>query len=271
MKKWLVLIGLVLSSGGVLAERDVIIHRSTCQEDPKNCGEIVFVRQESIFKNILELKTGVENIKNSSIELVKYKNKECNSWSNKEAIEIHKEQYIGLKSLYRALAYCVSPIKISKLADSEIAFAEFKIKIPEIKEYSYAQSLIYNMIGSPLCILDQVENQTFNKACGWMGIPSRYKYFAGNLISDSIYIIVKNSTTDSNSLAIVISETDRFGKMSFDLDTAISNFKPSFKGFDKFDSTSAVMIRLTGRLDRNIFDFDHPPKLTTLKGTPIAR
>jgi hypothetical protein len=271
VKKWMMLVGLVLGSGSALAAPDVISQGEVCKITDRGCSENILIRQAAIFTKLPDLKEEVFKSGSSIVKLYRYKGKSCGGWPQTSGLTtINEEKYIKLDSLSYALIPCISSVKISGLSKPIISFDGVSFDLSRVGNASNTRDLISGIVGTPISKIAEATSQIFGGYSSWSLVYSNYKFNVGGLIPKSLYLTVKNSDPLWGSLLLEISETDTLGKMIFYSDTPDLKFKPSLKDFENFKANDAIMIRLTGRFDRDIFDFSHPPKLTTLKGIPAV-
>ena len=272
MKKWMMLVGLVLISGSAWAVQDVVFKGNPCKITDMMCWDHMLIRQNALFAKLPNLKMEKRTFGTHVATIYSYDGEACGSWPEGNNIPmIDGEKYIKVDDLPYALFACAKSIRIKSLSKPVLYIGDTSFDLSVNGSRAVVRSLIAKSVGSPMSKTIQSINQTFSDKVGYGLVFAKYQFSISGMYKNSLYVIVKNLDSRMGALAIEIGEADASGKMTFYSDTPDLTFHPSLKGFENFKSNDAVMIRLTGRLDRDIFDFEHPPKLSTLKGSAIAQ
>lgn len=272
MKKWMMAVGLVLVSGSAGAVQDIVFKGDPCKITEMMCWDHMLIRQNALFAKLPNLKMEKRTFGTHVATIYSYNGQACGSWPEGNNIPmVEGEKYIKIDDLPYALFGCAKSIRIKSLSKPILYIHDASFDLSGNGSGAVVRSLIAKSIGSYLSKTIQSINQTFSDKVSYGLVLANYQFSTTGMYKNSLYAIVKNMDSQMGALGLEIGETDASGKMTFYSDTPNLTFHPSLKGFENFKANDAVMIRLTGRLDQDIFDFDHPPKLSTLKGAPIAR
>lgn len=268
--KWLILIGLILISGNAVALKDSpkdSLMLYYCREKNKDCYGNMYIRYNAILSKMKDLKFTEEKDRwGETQRTYTYKNKPCGGWSNNDFTKWNKEQYVDLFSLPLALFECGGSAKINSLSKPVLYIDNIGFDLSGDKNDAIARFLTYRLLCNPVNTLYEAENQIFHSYMSCDLVEKNYEFVAKNLFPKALYLIVKKREHWSESIVIEVGEANDAGQMTFRSDSSELRFKSSFQGFEKFDSEDAIMIRMTGRLDRDLFDLDYFPLVADLKG-----
>jgi hypothetical protein len=271
MRKYLLMAILMIANGSALTLKDIVV-KYDCKMEDKSCLGEMSIRQSAILMELPLLKF-VEKIENSesSSKTYVYNGKECGSSEYGNILKNDVERFVELDDILYTMINCAKYLSIKSILMPEFYVNDSILRFPRLNADIMAKALIKSIICNPFEVIYRSKTQTFNDYVDCKSVSKNFKYSVGGLEKKSLYIIAKKRNPKNELILLDIGETNDFGQMTFYSDSSELKIKPSLKNIRSFGISDAIVIRLTGRLDRSIFDLSYFPNLGTLKGTPVTR
>lgn len=270
MKKYSLMAMLMMTNGSALTLKDVVV-KYDCKMEGKSCLGEISIRQEAILMELplLKLVEKIENSESSSKTYI-YDGKECGSHEYSNILKNDVERFVSLDHVLYSLTSCAKSLSIKSILIPEFYINDAILKFPRFNTNIMVKALIKDIICNPFEIIYRAKTQTFNDDVDCESVSKNFIYSIGGLEKKSLYMIAKKRNPKNELILLDIGETNDFGQITFYSDSSTLNIQTSLKNIRNFGISDAIVIRLTGRLDHNIFDLSYFPNLGTLKGTPIT-